>query len=613
MKSNPKHGFPVLVYLKSEPLSLQCTLRIQHHEPRKQMTLMLRTCVSLHGADEQAFVAQYDADNLTVGDATVYIPEDCGAKVSRNPTSSQLTTLSLLLSHPCPLWCPRTEVLQPVPEPAHVAAFSELVQLAKAVTVHLVFDYNWLSLDARVPYQRLLKGKQDLKGFPVHSYYSRFYHLLDWRAFAPAEVLNTPATSNKRQRRVSSPLPSPPPYKRKVVEPEPPPSPTELATSPATAKSNDDVHDCKARAMAAAVQRHLSNALSDMQVHYAKHIPGVVGGSCIFCGRIDKHLPGCMFQDDESDARCVADLMGRCLPDLLADQLPAALEVTVKGKCLEQKVGEVVEVSQAVENETKSKPQNDEHGPRSRAIFRIMQLHMPAALADALPTALKRILPDVLPDVLSTMLPNILPAVLPGILPAILPALFALPTSFTSSYDSSSFDDSPSPPSQGPLNDYNLRLRDLTDLGAALLPHLLKHLQPQLSKMHARSMARGVHYWQKSAFLDLEETAEGYKGELSRLRDDGVEELHREARHALDGVREEAGGVAEDVEDEVCERVEDEIRRRGNAAVRDVRRAIQAAMQEAEQQGGGDARARGGRRVGKGGYRGVGYRGGPPA
>lgn len=202
MKSNSKHGFPVLVYLTpQEPLSLPFTLRVQHHEPRKQVTLMLRTCVSLHGADEQAFVAQYDADNVTVGDAIVHIPKDRGDQIARNSTSNQMTTLSLQLHHPCPLWCSRSEVPLPVPEPEQVEPLSELAQLARAVSLQIVFDYNWLSLDARVPYQRLVKGKERLTGFPVHEYYSRFYRLADWRAFGPTEARSTAEASNKRLRR----------------------------------------------------------------------------------------------------------------------------------------------------------------------------------------------------------------------------------------------------------------------------------------------------------------------------------------------------------------------------------------------------------------------------
>jgi hypothetical protein len=321
----------------------------------------------------------------------------------------------------------------------------------------------------------------------------------------------------------------------------------------------------------------------------------VAGGNCILCGRVDKHLPGCMFLDDGLDGRHVTELMARCLPNLLADQLPAALKQDIKGNHLELPAGD----------ESKAKHKQD---PRSPTIFHLVQLHLPAALANALPAALKRVLPAVLPHVLPTVLPDILPAVLPDILPTILPALLALPASFTSSYDSSSFDDSPSPPPRGPSNDYNLRPCDLTDLGAAILPHLLNHLQPQLSKMHARSMARGVHFWQKSALIDLEETAESHKAELSRIRDDGVDELQRKAGEAVDQVREEAGGVADDVEEQVSEWMEEQIRQRGNAAVREVRRAIDVATREAEQRGAGEVPKRGRRRLGKGGCRAVGHR-----
>lgn len=406
------------------------------------------------------------------------------------------------------------------------------------------------------------------------------------------------------------------------------------------------MRDAHAHAIAAVVQRHLPAVLADLRTMPTKPSPPEARGPCIFCGRVEKHVPGCMFQDDEVDARCVAELMQRCLPDLLAEQLPAALEQTGEGKRRERssagEVGEVGEVSEHGEKKTNpdSKQKQERHDPRSRTIFHLVQLHMPAALAEALPAALKRTLPAVLPDILPSMLPDILPSILPEILSTILPALFALPPSFTSSYDSSSFDSSsPSPerPSIGPRhnrNDYTLRPSSLTPLGASLLPHLLTSLFPQLQKMHARALARGVHYWQRTAFAELEDTVLGYKGELSQLRDEGLEELRAEAREAvnlaIDGVREEAMGVAEmvedevcgraeDVKDELCERIEREVKRRGEMAVADVRRAVQDAVRDAEHRGGKEESFRGKRwhknrtRHGKGGYRGLGRRGEPAA
>ena len=416
--------------------------------------------------------------------------------------------------------------------------------------------------------------------------------------------------ADRADRAVSSPLRSPPPYKRQVVEPEHAPSPTEVATSPVTAKSDgvpsDDVNNVHAQAIAAVVQRHLPAVLADLRTIHTKQSPGVARGPCIFCGRVDKHVPGCMFQDDEADAKCVAELMQRCLPDLLAEQLPAALEQTGEGKRREL-------------SNPDSKQKQDRHlgnssECRSRTIFHLVQLHMPAALADALPNALNRTLPAVLPAILPSLLPNLLTSILPDILPA----LFALPPSFTTSYDSSSFDSASAstPPrsrSQA-ASDWNLRQHDLTPLGASLLPHLLTSLRPQLQKMHARALARGVQYWQRSAFAELEDTVLGYKGELEKLRDEGVEEVRDAARDAVDGavdgVREEIGGV----EEELAEQVEDEVRRRGEKAVKDVRKAVQDAVRDAEQRDCGprlasSARHRGRRRPGKGGYCGVGRRG----
>jgi hypothetical protein len=230
---------------------------------------------------------------------------------------------------------------------------------------------------------------------------------------------------------------------------------------------------------------------------------------------------------------------------------------------------------------------DDERDFQTRAITRVVQRHLPAVLADVLPAALKQVLPEVLP--------------------AILPALFALPASFTASYDSSSLD-SDSSHDRSPqtsvkflvedLPPYNLRPSDLTPLGASLLPHVLAHVQPQLQKMHARSLARGVHRLHRDAALKLEEEAEGYKTELAQVRDDGFEDLQQEAEYRLDKVREMGRYVAEEVGIEV----EDVVRARAERALRDVRRAVKEAALQQESR---EVRPRGHRRVGKGGYRGV--------
>jgi hypothetical protein len=246
---------------------------------------------------------------------------------------------------------------------------------------------------------------------------------------------------------------------------------------------------------------------------------------------------------------------------------------------------------------------DDERDFQTRAITRVVQRHLPAVLADVLPAALKQILPELLP--------------------AMLPALFALPASFTSSYDSSSLDSDSShdqPPQTSrkslvqDLPPYNLRPSDLTPLGASLLPHVLAHVQPQLQKMHARSLARGVHRLHRDAALELEEEAEEYKAELAQVRDDGFEDLQQEAGYRLDEVREMGRDVAEEVGRDVAEEVgieiESVVRARAEKALRDVRRAVNEAALQQESTG---VRRRGHRRVGKGGYRGLGDRMGAAA
>ena len=233
---------------------------------------------------------------------------------------------------------------------------------------------------------------------------------------------------------------------------------------------------------------------------------------------------------------------------------------------------------------------DDEHDFQTRAITRVVQRHLPAVLADVLPVALKQVLPELLP--------------------AILPALFALPASFSSFYDSSSFDSdsSHSQPTQTSrassdqkLPPYNLRPSDLTPLGASLLPHILAHMQPQLQKMHARSLARGVHNWHRNATLELEDEAEDHKAALTQIRDDGVEHLQHEAGYRLDEVREAGRDVAELVGMEV----ESVVWASAERAIRDVKRAVREAALQPKAT---EVRLRGHRRVGKGGYCGVGDR-----
>jgi hypothetical protein len=450
-----RHGFPVLAYLTPEPLSLSFTLRIQHHDARKQVTLMLRTPAAyVHGADNKtAFVAQYDADNLLPGTrtnaATVHIPQVRRDGVARNAKDCEWTTLTLCLDKPCPLWCPFLEALTPAPSENAVKSFDELVQFAKATTIHIVFDSDWLSPEQRAPLSWLLKGKYALTGFPVGRYYGKHFRHADWTVFRP--LVEAPKRGRRGPSNVddimtysltyaaSGSPSSPPPYKRRTADEQPEPdaipvdianevqSPTELATSPAKSSSPDPSQDEK-----------------------------------------------------ETDFQ-------------------------------------------------------------TSAISAVVQRHLPALVDTLLQSAVDERLT------------------------ARLPTLFALPPTFSSSLSSSDASQSPQHLSTSaaalPLETHTstslgARLpHDLTPLGLSLLPHLLAHLSPQLQKLHASAISHSLTYQAQAASLEISESAADYLSELEQVRDEGVQELQRQAGYVLDDVREKGGDVGEELVADVSERV----------------------------------------------------------
>ncbi|KAJ8116857.1 hypothetical protein OPT61_g1802 [Boeremia exigua] len=440
-------------------------MRVLHNEARKQFTIALRTSALLHGAeDEQAFVAQYDADNLTPGTiafdtATIHLPGERRSAIARN-ADPQIMTLSLSLNKPCPLWCPRLEALAPKPEPGAISSFNELVALAKAMKVHIIFDYKWLHKDTRAVFQRLVKGKERLSGYPLEKYYAKALRLADWTIFSPADAAAAPPTyaepPQKRPRQVSHSTPSPHPPKRQLLEQVQSPvqilSPTECATSPSVYANEQDEYDFQYQAISRVVVRHL---------------------------------------------------------------------------------------------------------------------------------------------------PGILKEVLPDLIKAVFPTLLTLPASFESSFDSEA--------SQVP---------NLTPIGAALIPHILAHIQPQLQKMQSQALSSALQRREEAA-LDFEDDFEFHKAELMQIRDDGIDDLQREATDALHSAQEKgadwAEELAEEAEEAVCARLDALKARMLRRAQLDVLEVQNGWMHEGSTRDPDHpcldrARRSWSRHGGKGGYRGLGQR-----
>lgn len=208
-----KHGFPVLAYSTLEPASpWLCSLLFKHSDKRKQATISLKSSISIHGfEDEQIFMFQYDADNLvpgtsSLGPATIPLPQTRLDEIARQ-AAPQMRTLSLSIKETCPIWCPPFS--GPIaPKPGFDTPFHQLVKLAKATAVHILFDYNWLHKDHQPSFQRFISQEERLTGFPVGAYYAEHYRLADWTVFSPFDAAQAPPSyaecSNKRPRQGKS-------------------------------------------------------------------------------------------------------------------------------------------------------------------------------------------------------------------------------------------------------------------------------------------------------------------------------------------------------------------------------------------------------------------------
>lgn len=179
-------AIPVLAYSTSDAASPgSCTLVFKYNGARSQASLTLQLSLLISGYDvDQLFTLQYDADNITtssLGPATIPLPQTRLDAIARqgNP---QIRTLFLNFKETCPLWCPPSAGLLS-PTPGAYSVFSTLANLAKATSVNIVFDYNWLHRDYKSIFQRFVDQPETLTGYP--NQFADRYRRADWTVFSP--------------------------------------------------------------------------------------------------------------------------------------------------------------------------------------------------------------------------------------------------------------------------------------------------------------------------------------------------------------------------------------------------------------------------------------------
>ncbi|CAA9959442.1 hypothetical protein PTMSG1_02860 [Pyrenophora teres f. maculata] len=234
-----------------------------------QFVVSLGHSISIHGVDDkQLFTLRYQGDNLMLGktslrDVAIPLPEGSLDMIARQG-QPRPRTLLLSLKAPCSVWYPHSlgnEVYS-----LHTS-IAELLTLARATEVRILFDINWLGKNNLARLQSVVEGSQQLTGVPVIPQFACLYQQVDWSvldsvqdaksgAYLSTEdeavpsiedaLLDAPPSyahvSGKRSRKTrTSSTPNSPPPKRLLQDPTCAPSPPERAKSMASSTATVQV------------------------------------------------------------------------------------------------------------------------------------------------------------------------------------------------------------------------------------------------------------------------------------------------------------------------------------------------------------------------------------
>jgi hypothetical protein len=189
---------------------LPCTLQVKYDESNLHATFSLQHAIHVHGfADAQSFILIYDADNLipattTCKSATRSLARTELAHIARTQIS-KVQALSLNLNKPCTILCPDVPG-SIAPKANHEVPFRQLVDLAKATEITILFDWNWLHPSRLSPFLNIVSQPETFSGFPIDVKNLKGRRLEDWSVFSPTEdyVSNEPPpyveASHKRHR-----------------------------------------------------------------------------------------------------------------------------------------------------------------------------------------------------------------------------------------------------------------------------------------------------------------------------------------------------------------------------------------------------------------------------
>lgn len=214
-----KDGVPALAWASnntssssssSSTSSCSCSLVIKVNHACAQAAIVLCFNLPIHGFDTaQRISLVYNADNWVAGEMErgqeVVTPWHIKQLARAHRGGDKMDSLTVVLKQPCTILCPGKNSIAPGDKSD--SRFHQVVALAKATRIAIVFDGAWLRPQKSTLLSTLLQDTNLVNRFPLREGEVE----LDWTVFHPCESAPPPAYGDgslKRLERCKSMHPS---------------------------------------------------------------------------------------------------------------------------------------------------------------------------------------------------------------------------------------------------------------------------------------------------------------------------------------------------------------------------------------------------------------------
>lgn len=184
----PKKGVPALAYPDGASEPQQYTLKIlcSISNSIPQFVVSLEKSIPVEDS-KHLITLRYEGPNIVPGqcalrDDKTPAPPELLNDLARGGTS-QIQALSLKLKEPCSVWYPKSLSNRK----SSLTGSNELLTLAKATKVFIVFDTKWVHQISRPQLMSIIRGSTPLTGISVNSEFVDSYQRSDWSIFDPAQ------------------------------------------------------------------------------------------------------------------------------------------------------------------------------------------------------------------------------------------------------------------------------------------------------------------------------------------------------------------------------------------------------------------------------------------